>query len=115
VHCVADGIPPNKLVLRCDDPKDVYTHDRDVYNGAAFIHWDTRIVLTVMKVRDAAYSTGSDLDGQSLAYLGNTIEIQDHAPVCDRYHYYDPTAPTLPISAEELAKIKGVNEVKITE
>lgn len=100
-------IPPNSLTIRCDDPRDVYTHDRDNCNGAAFIHWDTRIVITAAKVIHASYLTGSSLDGQNLESLEYVMEIKDNTPVCDRYHYYDPAAPTLPLSEEELAKLRA--------
>lgn len=99
--------PPNSLTIRCDDPKDVYTHDREIYNGAAFIHWNSKIVITAATVLHTSYLKGTSLDGQSLASLGYTLEINDNTPVCDKYHYYDPAAPKFPISAEEMAKIQA--------
>ena len=45
-----DNPPPNKLTLRCDDPKDVYTHDRNTLSGAYYICWDSSIALKIVTV-----------------------------------------------------------------
>lgn len=102
----AGQAPPNKLTIRCDDPKDVYTHDRETVDGAYFIHWDISLTITLATVMNTAYLTGMSLSGQNRAYMSKTVTMNDNTPVCDRYHYYDPAAPSLFISEEDLIKIK---------
>lgn len=111
----AGQTPPNKLTIRCDDPKDVYTHDRETVDGAAFIHWGTSITITLATVMNTSYLTGTSLSGQNLAAMTKTVIMNDNTPVCDRYHYYDPSAPTLPISGEELEKIRANLQKVVSE
>ena len=78
--------------------------------GAYFIHWDTRIEIRLATVTNASYSSGStsSLSGQITALIGQTVVMNDNTPVCDRYHYYDPTAPDMwPLSKEGLEKIRS--------
>lgn len=105
----SDKVQSNKLTILCDDKRDVYTHDRDVYNGAYFMHWDTRIVITTMKLMNTTYSNGHlSLDGESMIYWTDVVLMNDHTPSCDQYHYYSPgMLSTLPLTEEELAKIKA--------
>ncbi|HNX13775.1 MAG TPA: Ig domain-containing protein [Oscillospiraceae bacterium] len=103
----AGQTPPNNLTIRCDDPKDVYTHDRETCDGAYFIHWDTSITITLATMMNTSYLTGTNLSGQNRIYMSKTVIMSDNTPVCDRYHYYDPSAPTLPLSTEELEKLKA--------
>ncbi len=102
----AGQTPPNRILIKCDDLKDVYTHDRNIYNGAYFIHWDTNVKINLAKVLDVSYSKGSNLDGQALAEISQIIDINDNTPVCDRYHYHDSELTVPLISQEELEKIK---------
>ncbi|MHB1483505.1 MAG: hypothetical protein ACYCYI_02480 [Saccharofermentanales bacterium] len=102
--------PPNKITLRCDDLMDVYTNDRYILNGAHFICWDTRVVITVMKVFESvSYELGNDGKPYvKLIPLGAELVIQDNSPACDNYHYYHPDdlSPTMPLTEEQIAEIK---------
>ncbi len=91
---------PNALTIRCDDAKDVYTHDRTTVNGAAYLLWDTHIMLTFLNRH-----TGDDHSFSSK--LTASYEIKDPTPICDKYHYYAPGVPSLPISDKDLNKIKN--------
>jgi hypothetical protein len=103
--------PPNTLTIRCDDPKDVYTHDRDVYNGASFIRWDSSVVLSIIDVMvdTSIAKVESDYTYYDVVSWGDQLEIKDNSPVCDRYHYYDPKFenPKFPLTEEETAKMKA--------
>ena len=109
--------PQSKLTLRCDDPKDVYTHDRNIYNGACFICWDTSIKLSLINVMvDLSLAkVYSDYTYYDIVTWGDEFNITDNSPVCDRYHYYDPDplVSKLPLSEAEKAEIKA-NIQKIT-
>lgn len=109
--------PPNKLTLRCDDPKDVYTLDRNIYNGAYYIRWDTVLDITLIEVMRNKTTVYDDYTYYDMVSLGEKIVLNDNSPVCDNYHYYDPENPdyTLPITEEELAKIKADMKVAMEE
>lgn len=103
--------PPNKLMLRCDDPKDVYTNDRNVYNGAHFICWDTQAVVSIIDVMvdSSIAKVYSDYTYYNVVSWGDEVKINDNSPVCDQYHYYDPNSPklTLPLTKEQIEEIKA--------
>lgn len=101
--------PPNRLTLRCDDPKDVYTLDRNITNGAYYIRWDEVLdisLIEVMRNKTVAYD---DYTYYDMVSLGQKIILNDNSPVCDNYHYYDPENPdyTMPLTEEELEKFKA--------
>ncbi len=96
------------VTLRCDDPKDVYTRDRDWINGAAYIHWNTRLELTAATARNLVYFDGSQsMTGINFIKFGEIIIMQDNTPVCDQYHYYAPGEIDLPLTEEEAAEMKA--------
>lgn len=64
--------PPNAVTIRYDDPKDIYTTDRESVEGSVFVHWH------------AAPGVGVALDS------GAGTLIVDEAPRCDNYHYFPP-------------------------
>ena len=103
--------PPNNLTLRCDDIKDVYTHDRDTVNGTTFIRWDTEVSVSIIDVMVDTSLGGvySDYTFYDVVSWGDEMTITDNSPVCDSYHYYDPETPfhSLPLSEEELAEIRA--------
>lgn len=104
----------SRLTLRVDDPKDVYKNDRFFINGADYIRWDTTVTVTAATVSNASYTSGTNMTGVTHRQIGSVIEITDHSPVCDRYHYYD-TSNAKNISQEEIDKFKADIEKNIKE
>lgn len=103
--------PPNKLTLRCDDIKDVFTKDREAINGAYYICWDTRAVISLVDVMEdtSLAEVFDDYTFYDIVSWDDELIIRNNSPVCDRYHYYDPVSSpvTLPLTEEELAEIKA--------
>jgi len=112
--------PANKLTIRCDDPKDVYTYDRNVYNGTNFICWDisAKVSLIDVMVEDPADAdVYSDYTFYNVLTWGDEVEIKDNSPVCDQYHYYDPNSlfQTLQLTEEQLEEIRAKMQKLIEE
>ncbi len=83
--------PPNKITLRYDDDRDVYTEDRFTVDGSAFVRWHS--VPRVQAVEAEIQK-----------------ELVNYIPLSNKYHYYhqfdDYTAGKIKAELESLIREK---------
>jgi hypothetical protein len=79
---VTEKTPPNELILRIDDPKDVYTNDRWTKNGALYVRWHSCPGVLQQFSHDIEHLSWED---------GTGTILMDDSPRCDNYHYRKPT------------------------